>query len=192
MGNRFLFSDDHHHRLRKEITWVTIQHPPLTWSFSAGSWFSHSFGKQESDRRTGDDMKYQIKDHSKKRIRIHFRNEKLSREEAEILSYAFSSIPGVKKVTIYRATGGCALEYDCRPEDILDRLNRFRFENVDRFARIKEERISADEMKNRKLDQQLKNRLRLRILVETVADLALPMPVQLAYHVWQMITLRDL
>jgi hypothetical protein len=48
------------------------------------------------------------------------------------------------------------------------------------------------EMKNRKLDQQLKQRLRLRILLETVADLALPMPVQIGYHVWQMITLKHL
>ena len=58
-------------------------------------------------------------------------------------------------------------------------------------ALVAETQVLA-EMKNRKLDQQLKNKLRMRVLLETVTDLALPMPVQLGYHVWQMITLKDL
>ena len=60
------------------------------------------------------------------------------------------------------------------------------------LAREEEERISLNEMKSRKLDEKLKTKLRLRILAETVADLVMPMPVQLGYHIWQMITLKKL
>ena len=47
-------------------------------------------------------------------------------------------------------------------------------------------------MKSRKLDEQLKTKLRLRILAEMAADIAMPMPVQVGYHLWQMITLKNL
>ena len=50
---------------------------------------------------------------------------------------------------------------------------------------------SADEMKSRKLDPALKRRLRMRILAESVADTVLPMPVQIGYHIYQMITLQE-
>ena len=137
-------------------------------------------------------MRYRIEAESKRRIRIRIRSCVLSKEQAEILKYAFTGIPGVTAVTVYRATGGCAIEYNCAKEDILRRLDAFRFENVEMLAAEESERISAQEMKSRKLDPQLKRRLRLRILAETVADLALPAPVQIGYHVWQMVTLKDL
>ena len=137
-------------------------------------------------------MNYHIEAQSKRRIRIRLRNSKLTEEEARILEFVFSGMPGVTKVTVYRATGGCALEYDCGAEEILRRLDRFRFENVRMFAREEEQRISLKEMESRKLDEQLKTRLRLRILAEMVFDIALPMPVQVGYHLWQMITLKKL
>ncbi len=137
-------------------------------------------------------MKYHIEARSKRRIRVRLHNSKLTQEEAQILEYAFSGMPGVTKVTVYRATGGCALEYDCDVRDILKRLDRFRFENVEILAREEEERISMTEMKNRKLDDHLKARLRLRILAEMVADAVMPMPVQIGHHIWQMITLKNL
>ncbi len=137
-------------------------------------------------------MNYRIAAQSKRRLRIRLYGGRLSGEEAEILKYVFSSIPGVKKVEVFCQTGGVALEHTCAAEDILKRLDRFRFENVEMLTREEEDRISAAEMKNRKLDQELKRKLRLRILAETVADIAMPMPVQIGYHIWQMITLKDL
>ncbi|MBR2256430.1 MAG: hypothetical protein IJ899_03620 [Blautia sp.] len=137
-------------------------------------------------------MYYHIEAQSKRRIRVRLRSSKLTEEEARILEYAFSGMPGVTKVTVYRATGGCALEFNCRVDEILGRLDRFRFENVEAFAREEEKRISLKEMESRKLDEQLKAKLRLRILAETAADIALPMPVQIGYHLWQMITLKKL
>ena len=137
-------------------------------------------------------MYYHIEAQSKRRIRVRLRSSKLTEEEARILEYAFSGMPGVTKVTVYRATGDCALEFNCRVDEILGRLDRFRFENVEAFAREEEKRISLKEMESRKLDEQLKAKLRLRILAETAADIALPMPVQIGYHLWQMITLKKL
>lgn len=136
-------------------------------------------------------MKYRIESMSRHRIRIRAYVSAFTKEEASILEYAFSQIPGVKDVTVYRATGGCALEYDCDKAQILERLNRFRFENVEMLASKDDSRISTEEMKNRKLDPKLKRKLRLRILAESAADIVLPMPVQIGYHVWQMVTLRD-
>jgi ATP-dependent exoDNAse (exonuclease V) beta subunit len=51
---------------------------------------------------------------------------------------------------------------------------------------------AAEEMRNRKLDPELKRKLRMRILGETIADTVLPLPVQLAYHAYQMVTLKEL
>ena len=118
-------------------------------------------------------MKYRIEAQSKRRIRVRLRSFGLTEEEARILEYAF-------------------LEFDCGIDEILRRLDRFRFENVDMLAREEEKRISMSEMKSRKLDEQLKTKLRLRILAEMAADIAMPMPVQVGYHLWQMITLKNL
>ena len=78
--------------------------------------------------------------------------------------------------------------------EIIRRLNCFNFDNVQMMAEKEEEnaRISAEEMKKRKLDPELKRKLRMRILGETIADTVLPLPVQLAYHAYQMVTLKEL
>ena len=137
-------------------------------------------------------MKYRLVARSNRRIRIRLASGKLTKKEAEILKYAFAAIPGVNKVEVFCTTGGVALEHDGALEEILRRIDRFRFENVVMMAQEECTQISAAEMKKRKLDQDLKRKLRLRILAETIADIALPMPVQIGYHVRQMITLRDL
>ncbi len=136
--------------------------------------------------------KYRIEADAGHRIRIRLCVSRLTEEQAEILRCVFSGSSGVKKVTVYRNTAGCALEYSCSREAILAKLDQFRFENVRMMAEKEEMRISAEEMKNRKLAPALKRKLRLRILAETAADIALPMPVQLLYHTWQLITLKDL
>ena len=135
-------------------------------------------------------MKYRIVSETAHRMRLRLYRPSLSREEAAILEYAFSGIEGVSKVTIYRATAGCALEYTCPAEEILRRLDSFRFENVKVLT--DQGRISASEMRERKLDPALKRRLRMRVLAETVFDIVMPMPLQLGYHAYQMITLKDI
>ena len=42
------------------------------------------------------------------------------------------------------------------------------------------------------MDPNLKKKLRRRITLEAGADLILPAPVQLAYHLYQLVTLKEL
>ena len=123
-------------------------------------------------------MYYRIEAETKHRIRIRIGSRKLSDEQAKILKYAFSCAPGVTGVTVYKASAGCAITYTGDRFEIIRRLNSFNFEN--------------EEMRNRKLDPELKRKLRMRILGETIADTVLPLPVQLAYHAYQMVTLKEL
>ena len=140
-------------------------------------------------------MRYHIEAETRHRIRIRIGIRKLTDEQAQILQYAFSRAPGVTGVTTYKATGGCAITYNCDRSEIVRRLNTFNYDNVQMMAEkkaVENARISSEEMKNRKLDPQLKRKLRTRILGEAIADALLPLPVQLAYHAYQMITLKEL
>ena len=139
-------------------------------------------------------MYYRIEAETKHRIRSRIGSRTLSDEQAKILKYAFSCAPGVTGVTVYKASAGCAITYTGDRFEIIRRLNSFNFENVQMMAEKEEEnaRISAEEMRNRKLDPELKRKLRMRILGETIADTVLPLPVQLAYHPYQMVTLEEL
>ena len=60
------------------------------------------------------------------------------------------------------------------------------------FARELETQISSEEVERRHLTPELKRKLRTRILIECAADVFLPMPVQVAYHVYQLLTLKEL
>lgn len=137
-------------------------------------------------------MRYRIVNESVHRIRIRLYTGSLSAREAGVLEYAFSHIRGVRKVTVYAATGGIALEYDGDRGELLEKLAAFQYKNVEMMAGDPQEVITAQEMRDRKLDPALKKKLRGRILVETVADLVMPVPLQVGYHVYQMITLRDI
>ena len=137
-------------------------------------------------------MRYRIVNETKGRMRIHMYAGSISREQEEILTYAFSAIPGIRKVVVYRATGNCALLYEGDREEVVRRLDTFNFENVEVFAKKILPCIDEEEMARRKLSPELKNKLRIRIALETVADAALPLPLQLLYHAYQMITLKNI
>ena len=139
-------------------------------------------------------MDYRIEAETTHRIRIRICTRKLSEEQAKILKYAFSHAPGVSDVMVYKATAGCAITFTGDRREIIRRLDCFNFDNVQMMAEKEEEnaRISAEEMRKRKLDPELKRKLRMRILGETIADTVLPLPVQLAYHAYQMVTLKEM
>ena len=124
-------------------------------------------------------------------MRIRLYTGRISDYQEEILQFAFNAIKGVRKVTVYHATGNIALEYTGNRDLILEKLKNFDYDNVTMMAEKLEEGIGMDEMMRRKLDPELKRRLRLRIVGETVADMILPLPLQLGYHAYQLITLKD-
>ena len=97
-------------------------------------------------------MRYRILNESQKRIRFHIYSGRIDEAQEEILRYAFSAIPGVEKVTVYRATGDCALEYAGCREDIISRLDAFQYQNVEIFSDGPESCINAEEMAKRKAE----------------------------------------
>lgn len=143
-------------------------------------------------------MQYRIEHENRTRMRIRLCAGRLTDEQEQILRFAFSSIKGVTKVDVFPATAGVVFSWDkdsegCR-ERITERLDHFRFSNVELLARDLEEhpQISIDEVHQRKLDPVLKRKMREKILIETAFDIVAPMPLQVGYHIYQLITLRGL
>lgn len=138
-------------------------------------------------------MRYTVEHANAHRLRIRLSRAPLGAEEQQILEYALGQIRGVERVTIYPATGGVVLEFPGGDMDLVRRkLDAFAYENVQYFARQSRQEITPDELHQRKLDAELKTKLRVRILLEAAADMVLPAPVSLGYHAWQLITLKNL
>ena len=137
-------------------------------------------------------MKYRIEHETPHRIRLRLNTGKISGPQADILRYAFGAMKNIRQVKIYPATAGVTLEYETGREEILRKLDAFSYENVRMMTDETRPKINAAEMRERKLDASLKNKLRRRVLLETAADVLLPMPVQVAYHAYQLVTLKNL
>lgn len=137
-------------------------------------------------------MKYLVKHYSNHRIRVDLLRGKLTDSQADVLRYALSQIKGVSRVDIYKETGRAALAYQGSGQLILDKLANLNFANVTMFAQDLDNRIDTQELRERRLTPELKAKLRTRILLETAADIFLPLPLQVGYHVYQLITLKGL
>lgn len=139
-------------------------------------------------------MQFRIEHESRNRMRVHLYipGRKMEEGQEEVLHYALSAIQGVRRVEVYLETGNVALSYEGKREDILNKLRELNYENVRMFAQQIDQEIDEEEIRSRKLSPTLKRRMRRKIVIEAAADLFLPAPVQLAYHVYQLITLRDL
>ena len=136
-------------------------------------------------------MRYTIQHESRGRIRIRAAAS-FSEAEKELLEYAFSHIAGVEAVRVFKATGGVELRYRGSRDTVLSKLDAFQYSNVTLLSKDMVTAIDQEEMRIRRLDPALKAKLRRRILFESAADMLLPAPVQLAYHVWQLVTLKNL
>ena len=75
---------------------------------------------------------------------------------------------------------------------ILKKLRNLQFHNVKMFAEEIEESISTEELSRRKLSPELKRKLRCKVIAEAAADMLLPAPIQLGYHMYQLVTLKNL
>ena len=137
-------------------------------------------------------MVYSIEHETSGSIRIKTGRRKIGHEEEEILRYALEALHGVTDVMIFRATGSIRLSYTCSREYLLEKLSSLRYENIEMLAEKSAEKIGTEEIRERKLSPELKRRLRKRLLFETAADVLLPEPVQVAYHLYQFVTLKNL
>ena len=161
-------------------------------------------------------MHYTVEHRTTNSIRIHL-PKTIGDDRTEAAAALLRKTAGIKKVTRYRATHGLRIDHelpDATLEKLLKELNgetlRMAEEEVheereallERLRHIEDphileaalqgHRVDFRELSARKLDPALKRRMRLRILGEAAADLLLPAPVQVAYHAWQIVTLKSL
>ena len=137
-------------------------------------------------------MKFVIQHQTSSYMRLRLNVGRFTRTEAEVLEYALSNLKGVSGVRLYPASGGIALSYKGDREIILKKLRNLQFHNVKMFAEEIEESISTEELSRRKLSPELKRKLRCKVIAEAAADMLLPAPIQLGYHMYQLVTLKNL
>ena len=161
-------------------------------------------------------MDFTIEHQTVKYMRLRLRSGKFTKAERDVLTYALGHMKGVTKTELFPSSGGIILYYDGDREEILRKLRALRFTNVKLFAEKKETddgtlrrgpisrtssgkacskeegRIGREELRRRDLSPVVKRRLRTRILLETAADIFLPMPVQVGYHVYQLVSLEEM
>lgn len=137
-------------------------------------------------------MLFFLKHETAHRIRLSLPFCPIRPAQEEVLRYALESMPEIQRVTFYPAVGDMAITYSFGRERILKKLTAFQESNVTLLAEDLESRITMSEVKRRKLDPDVKTALRTRVVLETAADMLLPIPLQLAYHAYQLITLRDI
>ncbi len=130
------------------------------------------------------------------RVRLHMK--KIEAWQSDLIKFDLKTVPGVSDVVIYESTAGVSIRYTCPRQAVINKLNsldpaslitvrEFLDENRDN-----EEKLGLDEFRKRKLDADLKKRMRIRMVTEAAADMILPEPVQLAYHLYQLITLKNM
>ena len=137
-------------------------------------------------------MKFVIQHQTSSYMRLRLNGGRFTRTEAEVLEYALSNLKSVSGVRLYPASGGIAFSYKGDREVILKKLRNLQFHNVKMFAEEIEESISTEELSRRKLSPELKRKLRCKVIAEAAADMLLPAPVQLGYHMYQLVTLKNL
>ena len=137
-------------------------------------------------------MKFVIQHQTSSYMRLRLNGGRFTRTEAEVLEYALSNLKGVSGVRLYPASGGIAFSYKGDREIILKKLRNLHFHNVKMFAEEIEESISSEELSRRKLSPELKRKLRCKVIAEAAADMLLPAPIQLGYHMYQLVTLKNL
>jgi hypothetical protein len=137
-------------------------------------------------------MKFVIQHQTSSYMRLRLCGGRFTGTEAEVLEYALSNLKGVSGVRLYPASGGIAFSYKGDRDTILKKLRNLQFHNVKIFAEELEESIGKEELARRKLSPELKRKLRCKVIAEAAADMLLPAPVQLGYHMYQLVTLKNL
>ena len=125
-------------------------------------------------------------------LRLRLRSGRFTSAEGDVLEYALRHLRGVSDIQFFPFSGGITLHYEGDLEEILRKLRALHFNNVKLFAEKLGTSIDREELRRRKLSPAVKRSLRTKIFVETAADLLLPTPVQVGYHVYQLVTLKNL
>lgn len=137
-------------------------------------------------------MKFVVRHETSSYMRLRLLRGRFSPAQGQVLHYALSHLKGISDVQLYPASGGVSFSWQGDRETILRKLRALHFDNVKMFAEQLEETIGDEELSRRKLSPEVKARLRRKVLLETAADLLMPTPIQVGYHMYQLVTLRNL
>lgn len=161
-------------------------------------------------------MNFTIEHQTPGAMRIRMEGKKPSERTAAAICAILSRTQGIRDVRIYPATRGLRISYSMDRADVIRILRELDPETIREVkqemkaekrelleklqniqdphlleAALQNHTVDSKELSTRKLDPELKRKMRQRILVEAGADLLLPAPVQLAYHAWQLVTLKS-
>lgn len=140
-------------------------------------------------------MKYTIRHETRDTLRIRTCHERFTRDQARWMRTSLLALPDVRDVRIYEGTGGALISYEGSREDLLAGLSALdcgRMGPVEAYPDTDPEtgEPGSEEIRERKLSAHLKRKMTRRILAESVVDIAAPAPVQFAFHIWQLWSLR--
>ncbi len=139
-------------------------------------------------------MNYKIEHETSSRLRIRVMKKQLSVSDEEKIHYVLDQIPGVKEILVYNATSGVAIFYEGCRQELLDALQEMKLEDVKVPADYIDTHdvVRMDELKKRHLGPKVKMRMRGKILAEMAFDLVAPTPIQVGYHLYQIVTLKNI
>ena len=147
-------------------------------------------------------MQFQLCHENDNSLRLRLERYSISPKEEDILSGILSCHPQINGIQIYPATSGIRIFYKGDKKALLDSLQAIPYSNILYLAENlpKAENINVQllpgseevlkELKKfKKIKPYLKRKIGRRVSLEALADLFLPAPLSLAYHVYQLLLL---
>ncbi len=119
-------------------------------------------------------MEFKMQHEIKGRIRVHFTQKRMSYEQADLLQYYFSSLENVVSVKVYERTGDMTICYVGDRRDILNHLERFTYEQAERFKPM----IGNS---GRQLNAENFEKLVQKVALRYARKLFLPQPLRIAF-----------
>ena len=119
-------------------------------------------------------MKFQIKHEIKGRMRVHMAQKRMTFEQADTLLYYLHSFKYVTSVQVRERTGDAIICYVGDRQEIIDRLRRFHYEDVEMPAGLIEN-------SGRKVNQEYQDKLVYKVLFHYARKFLLPYPLRVCY-----------
>ena len=119
-------------------------------------------------------MKYEIKHEIRGRLRVHFKQNKMTYEEADRLHYYLQKHPGILNAKVYERTADAVILFDGSRDEVAEYLNDFSYENSD----VPKEVL---ETSNRRLSSEYQDKLLRKIFFRAVRRILLPYQARVVF-----------
>ncbi len=125
-------------------------------------------------------MKFSIKHESTGRIRVQLAQSRMTVEQADLLEAYLQSLPQVRRASVHERTRCAIVEYQADRAELLKQLSAFSYD----WKELKE---LAPQASSRALNQAYAEKLIGKILFKAARTLFLPVPLRIAYTLWQAV-----